>query len=57
LHLAGYDHEGDHGEMARREELIRKRLELPSGLIGRSTSSKSPRRGSKPTVRVARART
>jgi len=35
LHLAGYDHEQDQGEMARRELLLRKRLGLPSGLIER----------------------
>jgi probable rRNA maturation factor len=36
LHLAGYDHERDQGEMARKEELLRKSLCLPSGLIDRS---------------------
>jgi probable rRNA maturation factor len=36
LHLAGYDHESDHGEMARRERLLRGRLGLPQGLIERA---------------------
>jgi probable rRNA maturation factor len=35
LHLAGYDHERDHGEMARTEERLRKFLRLPAGLIDR----------------------
>lgn len=44
LHLRGYDHECDNGKMARREQLLRAKLRLPSGLIERSnlpTSSKS----------------
>lgn len=36
LHLLGYDHETDHGEMARVEERLRRRAGLPGGLIGRS---------------------
>ena len=36
LHLAGYDHETDHGEMARKEISLRKALGLPSGLIERN---------------------
>ncbi len=35
LHLAGYDHEIDHGEMACKEVLLRKSLGLPVGLIER----------------------
>jgi probable rRNA maturation factor len=35
LHLAGYDHEADEGEMARRERLLRTKLRLPPGLIER----------------------
>ena len=35
LHLAGYDHETDSGQMARRERLLRGRLGLPKGLIER----------------------
>jgi len=40
LHLAGYDHEHDHGEMARTEQRLRKSLGLPVTLIERI--SKSP---------------
>lgn len=36
LHLAGYDHETDNGEMALREERLRARLGLPYGLIERA---------------------
>ncbi|HEY2466988.1 MAG TPA: rRNA maturation RNase YbeY [Terracidiphilus sp.] len=36
LHLAGYDHETDNGEMARREQRLRARLGLPYGLIERT---------------------
>ena len=39
LHLAGYDHETDDGEMARREERLRAKLRLPVGLIGRAALS------------------
>jgi probable rRNA maturation factor len=36
LHLAGYDHETDAGQMARHERLLRSRLGLPQGLIERA---------------------
>lgn len=36
LHLAGYDHEVDSGEMAHRELKLRAKLRLPQGLIERS---------------------
>jgi probable rRNA maturation factor len=39
LHLAGYDHEADNGQMARRERLLRGRLGLPQGLIERVESN------------------
>jgi probable rRNA maturation factor len=35
LHLAGYDHEDDEGEMAAREVRLRRRLKLPASLIER----------------------
>lgn len=35
LHLRGYDHERDHGQMALRERQLRERLRLPAGLIER----------------------
>ena len=42
LHLKGYDHERDHGQMARRENQLRARLGLSSGLIGRTLSKQRP---------------
>ncbi len=36
LHLRGYDHERDHGQMAKQEEQLRAQLHLPLGLIERS---------------------
>lgn len=41
LHLRGYDHERDNGQMARRESQLRARLRLPLGLIGRSLTNGS----------------
>jgi probable rRNA maturation factor len=44
LHLAGYDHETDSGQMARRERRLRAQLGLPQGLIERvQTGSRSKR--------------
>lgn len=40
LHLAGYDHETDTGQMERRERKLRTALRLPGGLIERSAVSK-----------------
>jgi probable rRNA maturation factor len=37
LHLRGYDHERDTGQMARREKQLRAKLRLPLGLIERAT--------------------
>ncbi len=37
LHLAGFDHEIDSGEMAAREAVLREKLGLPVGLISRVT--------------------
>jgi probable rRNA maturation factor len=39
LHLAGYDHERDGGEMERKEARLRKSLGLPVGLIERRASA------------------
>lgn len=36
LHLAGYDHEKDRGEMETKETALRRKLALPTGLIERS---------------------
>lgn len=38
LHLLGYDHETDQGQMRRTEERLRRRAGLPVGLISRSTT-------------------
>lgn len=58
LHLAGFDHEHDAGEMERRERTLRTKLKLDSGLIERTAinlgrvsareraSEKNPRRSS-----------
>ena len=61
LHLAGYDHETDQGEMARRERRLRARLKLPLGLIERATDPGCPipapatgRKGGKPDPKVRR---
>jgi len=35
LHLAGFDHETDNGEMRNKEAVLRKRFRLPSGLTER----------------------
>jgi probable rRNA maturation factor len=43
LHLAGYDHERDQGEMALAEHELRHQLNLPDGLIERSLSQRKPR--------------
>ena len=57
LHLRGYDHECDNGEMARREKQLRAKLRLPLGLIERVTTelqapthdrTKQPRRKHRP---------
>jgi len=47
LHLAGYDHETDTGEMARKEERLRRQLGLSTGLIQRMGNSKKPARRSR----------
>jgi probable rRNA maturation factor len=36
LHLAGFDHEHDHGEMAREESRLRQEMKLETGLIERT---------------------
>jgi probable rRNA maturation factor len=49
LHLAGYDHERDNGEMARKEMRLRQRLRLPLALLERAqarpTRDTTKRRG------------
>ena len=46
LHLAGYDHENDAGEMARKEARVRQALGLPAALIER-VGNLSPRKGTR----------
>jgi len=50
LHLRGYDHECDNGQMARREKQLRAKLHLPLGLIERArarTTTTTERTGRK----------
>jgi probable rRNA maturation factor len=42
LHLAGYDHERDQGQMRRRESLLRKQFALPAGLVERTLNDRRP---------------
>ena len=58
LHLAGYDHERDNGEMAARETVLRRRLKLPTTLIERSSkvalhgTRRAPKaKGSRPRIK------
>jgi probable rRNA maturation factor len=44
LHLAGYDHETDNGEMHKLEDKLRQRLKLPAGLIERTSGGSTPAR-------------
>lgn len=53
LHLAGYDHERDHGAMERKEKRLRKALGLPSGLIERTSSSENRSKVKKPGARIS----
>jgi len=56
LHLAGYDHEKDDGEMRTREHALRQRFNLPCGLIERVDASKegSPRASRRPVAHPRR---
>jgi probable rRNA maturation factor len=54
LHLAGYDHEVDNGDMQARETKLRQQLKLPTGLIERGHSN--GRRRSAKTVSRSAAR-
>jgi probable rRNA maturation factor len=46
LHLAGYDHERDSGEMRRKEERLRRALGLPLALIARTSKKRASRKRS-----------
>jgi probable rRNA maturation factor len=50
LHLAGFDHERDHGEMARKENQLRLRFKLHTSLIKRT-------REQKPKLKVKKRKT
>jgi probable rRNA maturation factor len=54
LHLAGYDHERDEGEMAATESRLRRHLGLPDGLIERVTASPNKRSHTGRATRVQR---
>jgi probable rRNA maturation factor len=42
LHLRGYDHERDRGQMAKREKKLRSAMRLPAALIERAATGRSP---------------
>lgn len=42
LHLVGFDHERDHGEMAQEESRLRLQLKLDGGLIERTQRAIQP---------------
>jgi rRNA maturation RNase YbeY len=44
LHLAGHDHESDHGQMLRLEQKLREELHLSAGLIERTLASRGATR-------------
>lgn len=52
IHLAGFDHERDQGEMARTEERLRRALGLPGSLIARNGSHPRSARVRKPSRRT-----
>ena len=56
LHLAGYDHEADNGEMAAREEELRTKLGLSTNLIHRvhQTPTRTATKRETPSKRAAR---
>ena len=57
LHLAGFDHETDEGQMARKEQTLRRRFSLPLGLIQRAVvpaAAKTAPRKTAPTKAILR---
>lgn len=56
LHLAGFDHERDNGQMARKEEKLRRTLGLPSSLTERGHAGKDVRTSSGGRLLLKRAR-
>jgi probable rRNA maturation factor len=53
LHLAGFDHERDNGEMARKETTLRRALKLPASLIERVQAPNQGGRKHAPGARMA----
>ena len=51
LHLAGFDHERDNGEMARKEAKLRRALGLPAALIERVRPQRAQPEGAQPAAR------
>ena len=56
LHLAGFDHERDKGEMAAREQELRQQLGLPGGLIERAGPQTDARKKKAARAPAARKR-
>jgi probable rRNA maturation factor len=56
LHLAGYDHESDRGEMAKKEIMLRRRFALPTGLIERGSKATARKKSAKAAPVLARTR-
>jgi probable rRNA maturation factor len=56
LHLRGYDHECDNGQMARREKQLRAKLHLPLGLIERTTIKTATTTVARRKPQISRAR-
>src|SRR3954447_25016538 len=55
LHLAGYDHENDEGEMAKKEIVLRRRFALPTSLIERSRMPSVRKKSANPVRGMARS--
>ncbi len=56
LHLAGYDHDSDHGEMRARESELRLQLNLPVGLIERTHAKRRLRKANRTAAALPRGR-
>ena len=56
LHLAGYDHASDQGQMARLEARLRRRLKLPATLIERASLPRNKRASTAPASKPGRSR-
>ncbi len=54
LHLAGYDHETDNGDMQARETKLRRQFKLPTGLIERVNSGGQRRPAATGSARTLR---